>query len=51
MKKEQVTGLSKQEGAESPIEPIIQPKLETLQSIKATPDKKPSTVSLPTETK
>ena len=53
MKKEQVAELeqAKQEGAESPIEPIIQPELETLQSIKATPDKKPSTVSLPTETK
>ena len=53
MKKEQVAGLeqTKQEGAESPIEPIIQPELETLHSIEATPDKKPSTVSLPTETK
>ena len=53
MKKEQVAGLeqTKQEGAESPIEPIIQPELETLHSFEATPDKKPSTVSLPTETK
>ena len=52
MKKEQVAGLeqTKQEGAESPIEPIIQPELETLHSIEATPDKKQSTVSLPTET-
>ena len=52
MKKEHVAGLEqmKQEGAESPIEPIIQPELETLYSIEATPDKKPSTVSL-TETK
>src|SRR4051794_29427986 len=53
MKNEQVAGLeqTKQEGAESPIEPIFQPELETLHSIEATPDKKPSTVSLPTETK
>ena len=52
MKKEQVAELeqTKQEGAESPIEPIIQPELETLHSFEATPDKKPSTVSLPTET-
>ena len=40
MKKEQVAGLeqTKQEGAESPIEPIIQPELETLHSFEATPD-------------
>ena len=53
MKKEQVDGLeqTKQEGAESPIEPIIQPELETLHSIEATPDEKQSTVSLRSETK
>ena len=53
MKKEQVVRLEqvKQVGAESTIEPIIQPELETLHSIEATPYKKPSTVSLPTETK
>ena len=34
MKKEQVAGLeqTKQEGAEPPIEPIVQPELETLHS-------------------
>ena len=53
MKKEQVAGLeqTKQEGAEPPIEPIVQPELETLHSIESTPDKKQSTASLPTETK
>ena len=53
MKREQVAGLeqTKQEGADSPIDPIIQPELETLHSFEATPFKKPSTVSLLTETK
>ena len=54
MKKEQVAGLeqTKQEGAESPIEPIIQPELETLHSFEATPyDKKQSTCFSPNETK
>ena len=46
MKKEQVAGLeqTKQEGAESPIEPIIQPELETLHSLESTtPDREQST--------
>ena len=56
MKKEQVAGLeqTKQEGAESPIEPIIQPELETLHSFEATPStikQKQSSVSSPNETK
>ena len=52
MKKEQVAGIeqTKQEGSESPNEPIIQLELETLDSFE-TQDEKQLTVSLPTETK
>ena len=52
VKKEQVDGLEqmKQEGAESPIEPIIQPELETLHSFESTPIEN-NPASLPKETK
>ena len=52
MKSEQVSGLEqmKQKGAESLIEPIIQPELETLHSFDVTPDKNHPSVSLPNGT-
>ena len=53
MKKEQVAGIeqTKQEGPESPIEPIIQPELETLHPFELTPDISETKASLPNETK
>ena len=53
MKKEQVAelGQTKQEGAESTTETIIQPELEALHSFEVTPDNKYSHVSFSDETK